>query len=233
MSLTKRNSPPSLRMRAIAVDRCVLHEAPLPVPPLRPGIGMDQVDPRQRLRRGPGQQFRGVAGIEADIADIVRLDLRQDLRHAVDIGLAADEPDVRKGLRLRDQMLAAAESDFEPDILDVAIEQLGKPRRRGRSRYRAPDAAADCRSGRPGGCGACGPCGGRRTSRAHVPTRRHPAARRGRRYRAVQIIIAASGTAGTTAAPSARSRRCTSARNGYARPGRRRRARPASRYAAR
>ena len=64
---------------------------------------------------------------------IVRLDLRQDFRHAVDIGLAADEPDVRKGLRLRDQMLAAAESDFEPDILDVAIEQIGKPCRRGRS----------------------------------------------------------------------------------------------------
>ena len=59
---------------------------------------------------------------------IVRLDLRQDFRHAVDIGLAADEPDVRKGLRLRDQMLAAAESDFEPDIGDVAIEQVGKPR---------------------------------------------------------------------------------------------------------
>ena len=94
---------------------------------------MDQVDPRQRTRRRPGQQFRGIAGIEPDVADILRLDLRQDFCHAVDIGLAADEPDVRKSLRLRDQMLAAAESDFEPDILDVAIKQLGKPRRRGRS----------------------------------------------------------------------------------------------------
>src|SRR6185312_1708164 len=27
----------------------ILHEAPLPVPALRPGIGMDQIDPRQRL----------------------------------------------------------------------------------------------------------------------------------------------------------------------------------------
>ena len=32
------------------------------------------------------------------------LDLRQDLRHAVDIWLAADEPDIRKCLRLRDQI---------------------------------------------------------------------------------------------------------------------------------
>jgi hypothetical protein len=62
----------------------------------------------------------------------VGLDLRQDFRHAVDIGLAADEPGVGKGLRLRDQVLAAAEADFEPDILDVAIKQLGKPRRCGR-----------------------------------------------------------------------------------------------------
>ena len=39
-------------------------------------------------------------------------------------------PMLRKRLRLRDQMLAAAEADFEPDILDVAVEQIGKPRRR-------------------------------------------------------------------------------------------------------
>ena len=38
-----------------------------------------------------------------------------------------------KRLRFRDQMLAAAKSDFEPDIPDVAIEQLGEPVRRGRS----------------------------------------------------------------------------------------------------
>ena len=36
-------------------DRCVLNKAPLPVPPLWPGIGMDQIDPRQRTRRRPGQ----------------------------------------------------------------------------------------------------------------------------------------------------------------------------------
>ncbi len=48
--------------------RRILHEAPLPVPPLRPGIGMDQVEARQRARRRPRQQLRGIAGEQADIA---------------------------------------------------------------------------------------------------------------------------------------------------------------------
>ena len=107
-------------------DGGVLHEAPLPVPPLRPRVGMDQVDPDQRLRRRPGQQLGGVAREQSDVADAVRLDLRQDLRHAVDVGLAADEACLRIRLRLGDQMFAAAKSDFEPDIVDIRLEQLSE-----------------------------------------------------------------------------------------------------------
>ena len=114
-------------------DGCILHEAPLPVPPLRPRIGMDQVDSRQRLRRRPGHQFGGIAREQPDVADVVRLDLRQDLRHAVDVGLAADEAGIRKGERFGDQMLAAAEPDFEPDMVDRRVEQLGEA---GRARSR-------------------------------------------------------------------------------------------------
>ena len=161
-------------------DRRVLHEAPLPVPPLRPGIGMDQVDPRQRLRRRPRQQFGGVAGEQADIADIVRLDLREYLRHAVDIGLAADEAGVRKRLGFGDQVLAAAETDFEPHRFGRRIEQLREATEAPIVRCRARDAAADARSDRPGARGACGPCGGRRTSPARAAPRRHRAARRAR-----------------------------------------------------
>jgi hypothetical protein len=58
-------------------------------------------------------------------------DLRQDLRHAVDVGLAADEAGMGKGARFRDQMLAAAEADFEPDFVGTRIEQLGKIGRTG------------------------------------------------------------------------------------------------------
>ena len=146
---------------------------------------MDQVDPRQRPRRGPGQQFGGIAREQPDIADIVRLDLRQDLGHAVDVGLAADEAGVRKGLRLGDQMFAAAESDFEPDVVDLAIEQLGERRRRApgdverQMRQQVIDqvglvdaelvalAAAEERA-------------------ARMRMRRRPAARRDRRYRAAE-----------------------------------------------
>jgi hypothetical protein len=53
-------------------------------------------------------------------------DLRQDLRHAIDVGFAADEPDLGKEARFRDQMFAAAESDFEPDFLGRRIEQVSE-----------------------------------------------------------------------------------------------------------
>ena len=192
---------------------------------------MDQIDPRQRLRRRPGQQFGGVAGVEPDIADVVGFDLRQDLRHAVDIGLAADEPDLGKCLRFGDQMLAAAKSDFQPDGIGLRLE----------SSVRSSGADVPISSAR---------CGSRLSIRSawwmrslwplrrpknepcEWATRRHPAAHRDRRSRA-EAIIAASGTAGAAAAPAARSRRCTSARNGYARPCRRPRGRRALRYAAR
>ena len=56
----------------------------------------------------------------------MRLDLRQDLRHAVDVGLATDEADLGKGAGFRDQVFAAAESDFEPDFLGLRIEQVSE-----------------------------------------------------------------------------------------------------------
>src|SRR3984885_8233393 len=106
-------------------DGAVLYEAALPVPPLRPRIGVDQIDPRQRMRRRPCQQLSGVAREQPDITDVMGFDLRQYLRHAVDVRLAADEAGLRKRTRFRDQMLAAAESDFKPNHVNRRIEQLG------------------------------------------------------------------------------------------------------------
>ena len=62
----------------------------------------------------------------------MRLDLREDLCHAVDIRLAADEAGIRKGQRFGNQMLAAAEADFEPGIVERRFEDFAKMRRRGR-----------------------------------------------------------------------------------------------------
>ena len=61
----------------------------------------------------------------------LRLDLREDFRHPVHIGLATDEADVRKGLCLRGEMLAAAETDFEPDLVERPVEDFAELRRRG------------------------------------------------------------------------------------------------------
>src|SRR5581483_2386708 len=44
------------------------------------------------------------------------LDVRQALGDAVDVGLAADQPDIRMLLGLPDQMLAGTEADLEPDF---------------------------------------------------------------------------------------------------------------------
>ena len=234
MSLTKRNSPSALRMRAIAATVASCTKRRFQCRRFGQGSGWIRSIRAQRLRRRPGQQFGGVAGEQADVADIVRFDLRQDLRHAVDIGLAADEAGLRKGARFGDQMLAAAEADLEPDIVEPArSNSLGEIAGGAGSRCRAQDAAAGVRSDRPGASGACGPCGGRRTSLACMG--RAAIVRRDRRRgdRGWRPLIAASGTADAAAAPAARSTRYTSARNGYARPCRRRRGRRASRYAAR
>ncbi len=87
---------------------------------------MDQINSRQRLRRRPSQQFGGIAREQPDVADVVGFDLRQDLRHAVDVGLAADEAEIGKGERFGDQMFAAAESDLEPDSVGRRVEQAGE-----------------------------------------------------------------------------------------------------------
>jgi hypothetical protein len=55
MSVTKRNSPPCAEYGR-AADHLILHETAFPVPPLRPGIGMDQIDARQEC--GGSQPIR-------------------------------------------------------------------------------------------------------------------------------------------------------------------------------
>src|SRR5947208_7552289 len=92
---------------------------------------MDQVDPRQRMWWQPRQQLSGFAGEEPDVADVMRLDLCQDLRHAVDVRLATDEADFGEGARFRDQVFAAAESDFEPDFTGPRVEQVSEIARAG------------------------------------------------------------------------------------------------------
>ena len=59
----------------------------------------------------------------------MRLDLREDLRHAVDVRLAADEAETRMRERFGDKMLTAAEPDFESRRVNGHVEQRAQVRR--------------------------------------------------------------------------------------------------------
>jgi hypothetical protein len=60
----------------------------------------------------------------------VRVDRRQRLGHAVEEGIRADEADVRMRLRLRNQVLCAAETDLQPHLIDGAWKQRAQIRGR-------------------------------------------------------------------------------------------------------
>ena len=126
MSQTKRNSPSGFSTRAIAamVASCTKRRFQC----RRFGHGSGWIRSIRASDCG-GAHASSSAASPANslmLPMLMRLDLRQDLRHAVDVGLAADEAGLRKRLRFGDQMFAAAESDFEPDIVDGRLEQLSE-----------------------------------------------------------------------------------------------------------
>ena len=87
----------------------------LPVAFFRPGIGEQHEDPLERRLGQAVEQQAGVVDEEADVLEILRFDLAQEARHAVEIGLDAEQPDVRVGRCLPGQVLATAEADFQPE----------------------------------------------------------------------------------------------------------------------
>ncbi len=64
--------------------------------------------------RQPVEEIERVAVIEANVAEPFGFDRGEGLRHAVDIGLAAEKPACRIGAGFVQEMLAAAEADLEP-----------------------------------------------------------------------------------------------------------------------
>src|SRR5579864_7189277 len=96
------------------------------MPPLRPRIGIEEVDRFERSRWHPGKERERVAGVEPDIVVSAGLDQCQNFCHAVDEGLAADEAEARMRGRLRDQMLAAAKPDLKPRRFDTMWKQCRK-----------------------------------------------------------------------------------------------------------
>ena len=79
---------------------------------------------RDRLAAGAASiSAARVARAQPDIVEALLVDRRQQLGDAVDERLAADEADIGILARLRDQMLAAAEADLEPDFARRKCEQ--------------------------------------------------------------------------------------------------------------
>jgi len=64
--------------------------------------------------------------MQADIVDAAGVDLGQRLRHAVDEGLAADEAHAGPRHGLAREVLAAAKTDLEADVIGSTWKQRTK-----------------------------------------------------------------------------------------------------------
>ncbi len=95
-------------------EKIFLHDTPLVVPPFRPGVGEKQKDPLERGFRQTGNEIGGVIREKADVFKALRLDIAEQAGNAIAIGLAADDAHLGMGGGLGGQMLARAETDFEP-----------------------------------------------------------------------------------------------------------------------
>ena len=130
MSVAKRSSPPFFRMRASRTKCIVLNEAPLPLPPLRPWVGIEQIDARKRIGWQPVDEVAGIAVMQTYVLEIVVIDGDQRLADGVEKPIGADETRVRMRQSLRDQMLGAAEADLEAQRRRSVRKQAGEVGRR-------------------------------------------------------------------------------------------------------
>ena len=89
-------------------------EAPLGVARLRPGVRKQQKGPIDRSLGQGRQQQAGVVIEDTDVGKLQLLDPPDQRRDAIDEDLAADESNRGVSTGLLDQVLAAAEADFEP-----------------------------------------------------------------------------------------------------------------------
>ena len=115
MSVATRSSAPAAIARGEQREVLRVHEPPPMVAGLGPGVGVEQEDAPDRGRRQDLDEVARVAGVEADVPDPRLLDAAQGHRHPVHEGLAADQPDAGMGHGLRDEVLAPAEADLEPE----------------------------------------------------------------------------------------------------------------------
>src|SRR5215469_7742950 len=119
------------------VEHLARKEAAFVVAPFRPGIGKQNEHAIDRGRRQRRDQQARVVSKDPDVVEAPLLDSREKLDDPVLEDLAADEPDLRMPFGLLRQMLAAAETDLQPDRSPRRAEQnAGIEAARRRNSYR-------------------------------------------------------------------------------------------------
>ena len=97
-----------------AVEICRHNKPPFPVPFLRPGIRVVEIDRVDRAFWQRIEKRPRVFVVNPYIRQILFADGGYRLGDAVDKGFATDEPPIRVPLGHGGQMLAAAKADFKP-----------------------------------------------------------------------------------------------------------------------
>ena len=104
---------------------------------LRPGVRIEKIEARKTAIRQPGENVCRVAVVKPDIRELFLLNQRQRFRHAVDEGFDADETDTRILPGFGDEMLAAAETAFETNVIDSVEKRAQVGRRHGEIKRKA------------------------------------------------------------------------------------------------
>ena len=106
-------------------ERPVVHHPPLGMARLGPGVGMQQIDHRQRPVRQPAEHVERIAHVDPDIGQPLVADMAERLGDAIEERLAADEAMVGQQVGAIGEMLAAAEADLEMQRAVIAEQPLG------------------------------------------------------------------------------------------------------------
>jgi len=94
------------------------------MPPFRPWIGIEKIDP---VKRGIGQlakQLNRIIVMQADIIETAATDGRHQFGQPVDKGLTTEMADLGMDLGIAQQMFAAAKADFQPIMLISCCKNL-------------------------------------------------------------------------------------------------------------
>ena len=106
------------------------------VPRLGPGIGKEQEQAIEAGRRQARHEVARVAGVEAHVGQVKRIDVAKRAGHPVHERLGAEEEHVGPPRRLGRQVLAAAKADLQPDLPGAGRQRQGIERRLGRGDLR-------------------------------------------------------------------------------------------------